>query len=153
MRGLHILLLTAIPLTVVGCRSGATPPATGPAKLEDAIVGKWQGTEAKNEITRTFNKDGAYTFESGDVKYTGQWKAVDDKRVEVTYRLTKEQAEAAKPIWNASTDVINRLPHFEGSDQKPKEPEPTEGDNNAIFSATMTGDVMAWGIFQYRKAK
>jgi hypothetical protein len=152
MRGLHILLLMAIPLTVVGCQSGTTP-ATGPAKLEDAIIGKWQGSEGKTEITRTFNKDGAYTFESGDVRYTGQWKTVDDKSVEVSYRLSKEQAEAAKPIWKASTDIINRLPHFEGSEERTKEPEPKEGDNNATFSAAMTGDVLAWGIFQYRKAK
>jgi hypothetical protein len=153
MRGLHILLFAAITLTAVGCRSSTGPPATGAAKLEDAIVGKWRGPEGKNQITRTFDKDGTYTFESGDVKYAGQWKAIDDKSVEVTYRLTKEQADASMPIWKASTDIINRLPPFEGTDARPKEPEPKEGDNNATVNVSMTGDVMAWGIFPYRKAK
>jgi hypothetical protein len=156
MRVSDLTLLVAICLGLAGCGHGTlNSPETGaPGKLQDAIVGKWAGTEGKNEITREFSKDGAYAFESGKVKYTGKWKALDDDKVEISCTLTKDQVEAAMPIWKESTEIADKfkLP-FEGAPERLKEPEPKEGENKAVFRANVNGDVLTWGAFLYRRSK
>jgi hypothetical protein len=153
MRGWHLVLLTAIAMTLVGCRAGTTPPTTVPAKLEDAIVGKWEGVEGDYKIIYDFNQDGTYTYESGNVKDTGKWQAVDDKNVQLTYTLTKEQAEAAKPIWQAAVDILDKIPEFPGAPKVSKPPEPKEGENKVTYSASVSDGALTLGHFRYTKAK
>ena len=119
MRVPHVALLAAISLTLAGCRPAPTPPSTEPVRLQDAIVGRWHGVEKDYSITYDFDKDGTYTRVTDDVKESGKWQAVDEQHLELTFTLTKEQAEAAKPIWQAKVDLIDRMPKLPGAPERP----------------------------------
>jgi hypothetical protein len=153
MRVSQLALLIAVCFTQVGCRAGSTPPSTGPVKLQDAIIGSWRGAQNDYTITYDFDKDGTYTRVTDGVKESGKWQAVDEQHVELSFTLTKEQAEAAKPIWQAQVDVIDRMPKFPGAPERLKPPEPKEGENKLKYNADVTGDVLALGAHAYRRVK
>jgi len=90
---------------------------------------------------------------SGNAKESGKWQAVDEKHLELTYTLTKEQAEAAKAIWKATIDILDKVPRFPGAPEMSKPPEPKEGENKATYSTSVSGDMLTWGAFAYRRVK
>jgi hypothetical protein len=153
MRLPRVALLASVMLAPASCRPDVIPPPTTPARLQDAIIGKWRGSQDDYTVTYEFHTDGSYTRESGTVQESGKWQVVDDKQLELTYTLTKEQAEAAKPIWKATVDVLKKVPKFPGAPERPLPPEPKVGENKVAYNASVDGDVLTWGAVAYRRMK
>jgi hypothetical protein len=153
MRVWHLIFVAGVGLALAGC---TTPPSKsgGPSgKLQEDIIGKWSGERSGNKITYEFSKDGTFSFESGKIKVTGgNWKAVDNKEVELTYTLTKEQADRLKDDWKAEIAAIDSIRNLPDLPTRTKPPEPKEGENKVTRKAQAIGDALSLDMLVLRKA-
>jgi hypothetical protein len=166
MRGLYCAAFVGITavffLGISGCMSGCTPKgttktdttkidtkiadgtnpgATGAngAKLKKEIVGTW----TKDKIKQTFKEDGTYEFVDGDLKINGNWKAVSDSKVDVTFKLAEADAKTLKSTsWEAMKKSYEKdaaAAKAAGGKEWPAFPipEPKTGDNTWQYEASV----------------
>jgi len=70
----RVVLLCILPWLIMGC---------GPGAPRDAIIGTWESGTVNRKRTMTFWDNGVWSYKSGDVKYTGQYKFIADEKVEI----------------------------------------------------------------------
>jgi hypothetical protein len=70
----RVALLCILPWLVTGC---------GPGAPRDAVIGTWESSTANRKRTMTFWDNGDWSYKSGEVKYTGQYKFIADDKVEI----------------------------------------------------------------------
>jgi hypothetical protein len=129
--------------------AAATATAASSRK-RSSVSGKARAGDAN--VTYDFKKDGKYDYESGKTKYTGKWKAVDDKTIEEKFKLTEEEAEALKPVVKAMNEVIDLANKVPGVNES-KIPEPVKGENTWKVRAEVKGDELTLGGLKLKKAK
>jgi hypothetical protein len=110
MRLWHLSVLGVVALALAGCGPVTTAPSSGGGdksnadkagaeKLKSAVEGKWEGKMNDKAATYEFKKDGKFEFERDKLTVKGDWKAVDDKHLELKYTLAEDQVEDAKKVW------------------------------------------------------
>jgi len=130
--GVLTVALTGCTQTTTGGGTGGPPKADAADKLKTAMVGKWEGGGEKKP-TYEFKKDGKFDFEGENkLKFSGEWKAADEKHVELKYTLTEDQIKEAKEL--------------------KMDPEPKE-KNEPKLSVSVKDDELTLGSEKLKKAK
>jgi hypothetical protein len=124
MRVWHLGMLgvVVLALALTGCgqptTGGGTPTTgggggSGADKLHDAVIGKWEGKVDDKTATYDFKKDGKFEFDRDKLTVKGDWKAADDKHLELKYTLGEDQVEDAKKVWKEPEqkkgDITNKM--------------------------------------------
>jgi hypothetical protein len=129
--GVLTVALTGCTQTTTGGGTGGPPKADAADKLKTAMVGKWEGGGEKKP-TYEFKKDGKFDFAEDKLKFSGDWKVVDDKHVELKYALTEDQIKDAKEL--------------------KIEPEPKKDNENKV-EAKVDGESLTLGSEKLKKPK
>jgi hypothetical protein len=81
----RVALLWICPMLFMGC---------GPGTPREAVIGTWESGLPNKKRTMTFWDNGVWSYKSGDLKYTGQYKFIADDKVEIKVDVPS----GAKPI-------------------------------------------------------
>ena len=92
----RVSLLCVLPVLLVGC---------GPSSPREGILGTWQNGIGDKKKTMTFWENGAWSYESGKTKYTGRFKFLAEKEVEMTVDLSSEYVPI---VWTRTISFANR---------------------------------------------
>jgi hypothetical protein len=151
MRVRHLAILAGLGLILAGCVPATTN--SGAAKLPDGAVGTWTGNRGDVAYNYEFNKDSTFNFSVDKTKVTGgKWKVAGDKEIELTYNLSREQAEALQEDWKREQAIEGGLRKAPGVPERPKLPEPKEGENVAVRKVELLGNTLSLDTLVLRKA-